>query len=395
MRKDIVFLSGVRTAFGAFGGTLKDISSTDLCVYPVKEALNRAGVSPEHVDHFICGRVITDSSQAPYQARHTALKAGIPVHVPAYNVNRLCTSGFQAIVDAAMLLQVGEGDFIVAAGTESMSRAPHVLWGARFGIPLGQSNMTDFLMDALTDGYAGLMMALTAEKLGEEYGISREAADEYAYRTQIRAKEAIESGRLAEEIVPVEVPARRGKVTMFGVDEHPRPDTTLEGLARLNPYFKKDGVVTAGNASGICDGAGAMVLTTMDKVEKEGLRPIGRLVDWTAVGVEPSIMGIGPAPASRKVLEHAGLSWDQLDVIEINEAFAVQYLAVEKELELDREKVNVNGGAVAIGHPIGATGIRLTTTLLYELRRRGGRYGLASACAGGGQGMALIVEALP
>jgi len=395
MKRDIVFLSGVRTPFGAFGGTLKHISSTDLCVYPVVEALRRANVAPQNLDNFICGRVIPDSGQAPYQARHTALKAGIPIHVPAHNVNRLCTSGFQAIVEAANLLQLAEGDFIVAAGTESMSRAPHVLWDARFGIPLGQSNMTDLLMDSLTDGYAGLSMALTAEKLGECYGITREAVDEYAYRSQIRAKEAIEAGRLAEEIVPIEIAGRKGQVTTFSTDEHPRPDVTLEGLAKLKPYFKKDGVVTPGNASGICDGAGAMVMTTMQKAEEEGLKPIGRLVGWAAVGVEPSIMGIGPAPASRRVLERAGLTWSDIDVIEINEAFAVQYLAVEKELELDRDKVNVNGGAVAIGHPLGATGIRLTTTLLYELRRRGSRYGLAAACAGGGQGMALIVEALP
>jgi len=284
------------------------------------------------------------------------------------------------------MLLLGEADFVLAGGTESMSQAPHVIRGARWGIPLGQAKLEDALWDALTDSYCDLSMALTAENLAAKYGIRREAADEYAYRSQMRTREAQESGRLAEEVIPVD--------GLLDRDEHPRPNTTREGLAALKPYFKEDGVVTAGNASGITDGAAAVVLTTADRARDRGIKPLARIISWGIVGCDPDIMGIGPVGAVRKALENAGMTLDQLDLIEVNEAFACQYLAVEKELGLDRNKVNVNGGAIALGHPLGATGTRITLTLTYELRRRGARYGLGSACIGGGQGIALLLEAV-
>jgi acetyl-CoA acetyltransferase family protein len=291
------------------------------------------------------------------------------------------------------MLKLGEADFVLVGGTESMSQAPHIIRGARWGLRLNAGKLEDYLWEALLDPYCGCQMAMTAENLADKYGISREATDEYAYTSQMRAKEAWDSGRLAEEVVPVEIHSKKG-TKIFKVDEHMRPETTLEGLAKLAPYFKKDGTVSAGNASGIVDGAAALVLTTMKKAEERGLQPIGRLVDWGNAGVEPSIMGIGPVDASKTALKRAEMTLDQMDLVEVNEAFAPQYLAVEKELGLERKKTNVNGGAIAIGHPLAATGARLTATILHELRRRGGKYGLASACIGGGQGMTVIVEAL-
>lgn len=394
MDKDIVFLSGARTAFGTFGGTLKNFTATDLGVFAARGALERAGIAPEEIQHVIFGNAQQTSADALYLARHVGLRVGVPVPVPALTVNRVCGSGFQSIVNGAQMLLLGEADFVLAGGTESMSQAPHVVRGARWGIGLGQGKLEDSLWTALTDTYCDLPMALTAENLASRFGVTRQACDEFAYRSQQKTKAAQESGKLAQEIVPVEIKGRRGEVSLFDRDEHPRPGTTLEGLAALKPYFKKDGVVTAGNASGISDGAAAVVLSTAGKARQKGIKPFARLVSWGIAGCDPDVMGFGPVPASRLALERSGRTLDDMDVIEVNEAFAGQYLAVEKELGLDREKVNVNGGAIAIGHPLGASGTRLTVTLLYELRARKAHYGLATACIGGGQGIALVVEAL-
>ncbi|RMF69647.1 MAG: acetyl-CoA C-acetyltransferase [Calditrichaeota bacterium] len=390
---DVVFLSGVRTAFGSFGGALRNLSAIELGTIAAKAALEKAGVSPDAIGHVVFGNVLQTSADAIYMARHIGLKAGVPIEVPALTVNRLCGSGFEAIVQGARMLKLGEADFVLAGGTESMSQAPHVIRGARWGLRLNAGKLEDYLWEALLDPYCGCQMAMTAENLADKYGISRTDTDEYAFLSQMRTKEAWESGRMAEEVVPVEIKSKKGTV-IFERDEHMRPETTREGLAKLPPYFKADGTVTAGNASGIVDGAAALVLTTMAKAEELGLKPLGRLIAWGNAGVEPSIMGIGPVDASKIALKNAGMSLEQMDLVEINEAFGPQYLAVEKALGLDRDKTNVNGGAIAIGHPLAATGARLTLTILHELRRRGGKFGLASACIGGGQGMTVVVEAL-
>lgn len=390
---DVVFLSGVRTAFGTFGGSLRDFSAIELGVIAAKGALGKSGVSPEQISHVVFGNVLQTSADAIYMARHIGLKSGVPVPVPALTVNRLCGSGFEAIVQGARMIKLGEADTVLVGGTESMSQAPHVIRGARWGLRLNQGKLEDYLWEALLDPYCGCQMAMTAENLADKFSITREETDKYAYTSQMRAKAAWDSGRLAEEIVPVEIKDRKGNVTRFDRDEHMRPETTMEGLSKLPPYFKKDGTVSAGNASGIVDGAAALVITSLANAEERGLKPLGRLVSWGNVGVEPSLMGIGPVDSSKIALKNAGLTVDQMDLVEINEAFSPQYIAVEKELGLDRDKTNVNGGAIAIGHPLAATGARLTTTILHELRRRNGKYGLASACIGGGQGMAVIVEA--
>lgn len=389
---EVVFLSGVRTAFGSFCGSLKDLSAIELGTLAARGALEKAGVKPEDINHVVFGNVLQTSSDAIYLTRHIGLKSGVPIDVPSLTVNRLCGSGFEAIVQGARMLKLGEADFVLAGGTESMSQAPHVIRGARWGLRLNQGELEDSLWEALLDPYCGCQMAMTAENLADKYGITRQETDEYAYTSQMRARGAWESGRLAEEVIPVEIKSRKG-TTVFNKDEHMRPETTMEGLAKLPPYFKKDGTVSAGNASGIVDGAAALVLTTLAKAEERSLKPLGRLICWGNAGVEPSIMGIGPVDASKIALKNGGLTLEQMDLVEVNEAFSPQYLAVEKELGLDREKTNVNGGAIAIGHPLAATGARLTLTILHELRRRGGKYGLASACIGGGQGMTVIVEA--
>ena len=383
-RKEIVVLSAARTPFGKFCGALKDLTATELGVAAARAAMARAGVSPEEIDHVVFGNVLQTSADAVYLARHTGLKSGVPVSAPALTVNRLCGSGFQAIISGAQLLLLGEADIVLAGGTENMSQAPHVIRGARWGIPLGEGRMEDSLWSALSDSYCKLNMAETAENLARRYGITREQADDFAYQSQMRAKAAQESGRLTEEIAPI--------AGVLNGDEHPRPNTTRAGLAELKPAFQKDGVVTAGNASGITDGAASVVLTTAETANRRGLKPLARIVAWGVAGCDPEIMGIGPVPAVKVALERAGLALDQIDLFEINEAFACQYLAVEKVLGLDRKKVNVNGGAIAIGHPLGATGARLTATLIYELQRRPARYGVGGACIGGGQGIALIIE---
>jgi acetyl-CoA acetyltransferase family protein len=392
---EVVFLSGVRTGFGAFGGTLKDHSATDLAVAAATEAMGRAGVAPADVDHVVFGNVLQTSADAPYLARQVGLRAGIPLERPALTVNRLCGSGFEAVIQAAHQIRLGESKVVLAGGTESMSQAPHVLRGARWGLKFGSPPppLEDTLWEAVRDAYCGLMMGETAENLAERYRIPREEVDCYAARSQACARTAWESGAFADEVVPVQVKNRRTRQSEpWAQDEHMRPDTTPEALAKLPPVFKQGGVVTAGNASGISDGAAALVVADGGFARARGLRPLGRLVAWASVGVDPRVMGIGPVPAVRLALERAGLTLDQMDLVEVNEAFAAQYLTVERELKLDRERTNVEGGAVALGHPLGASGARITLHLLHALRRRGGRYGLGSACVGGGQGVAVVVE---
>ncbi|MEJ2313150.1 MAG: acetyl-CoA C-acetyltransferase [Gemmatimonadales bacterium] len=390
--RDVVFLSAVRTPFGTFGGSLKDKTATDLGVVSAEAAIARSGVDPADFDQVFFGNVIQTSADAIYLARHVGLRAGLPIEVPAATVNRLCGSGFQAIIDGAESIIVDDGAVCLTGGAESMSQAPHVVRGARWGLRLGPAvPFEDTLWEALTDTYCGFSMAHTAENLAEEYDITRTEVDEYALRSQQLAHAAWEEGRFADEVVPVTVKVKRKEVE-FDRDEHMRPDTTLEGLGALKPYFKEDGLVTAGNASGIGDGAAALVVADAEYAKANGLEPLGRLVAWGIAGVPPRIMGLGPAPASRKALERAGLTLDDMTLIEVNEAFAPQYVAVERELGLDREKVNVDGGAIAITHPLAATGARITAHLLHELRRRGGGLGLGSACIGGGQGAAVILE---
>ena len=394
---DVVFLSGVRTGFGAFGGALRDISAIDLGVVAARAALERARVQPDAVGHVVFGNVLQTSADAPYLARHIGLKAGLPIETPAVTVNRLCGSGFEAVIQGAHRILLGEADVVLTGGTESMSQAPHVVRGARWGLRLGPPPpLEDSLWETVRDAYCGLAMAETAERLAERYGIGRVAVDCFAARSQACAKAAWDAGAFADEVVPVTLKDRKTRQDVaWAADEHLRPGTTPEGLARLPPYFRKDGVVTAGNASGICDGAAALVVADATYARDHDLRPIGRLVGWGVAGVDPTIMGIGPVPASRRALTHAGLALEDMDLVEINEAFAAQYLAVERELGLDRERTNVDGGAVALGHPLGASGARITAHLLHALRRRGGRYGLGAACIGGGQGAAVVVEAFP
>jgi acetyl-CoA C-acetyltransferase/acetyl-CoA acyltransferase 2 len=392
---DVVFLSARRTAFGTFGGKLKDLTATDLGAEAAKAALAASGVPAGSIGHAVIGNVTQTSPDAIYLARHVALRAGLPVEVPALTVNRLCGSGFEAVVQGAMLLSLGHAEAVLAGGTESMSEAPLVLRGTRFGHGfLKPPPVEDMLGNSLTDSWCNLPMALTAEKLAEQYGITRAQVDEYSALSQRRFAAAQEAGRLQAEIAPLELPGKKGPV-VFDRDEHPRPETTVEVLSRLKPIFKKDGLVHAGSASGISDGAGALVLSTRAFAEKRGLRPLARLVSWGTAGVEPSIMGIGPAPAFRQALERAQARLSDVDLFEVNEAFAPQYLAVEKELGLPRDRTNVDGGAIAVGHPLAASGARITAHLIHELRRRGARWGLGGACIGGGQGIAVLLEALP
>jgi acetyl-CoA acetyltransferase family protein len=395
MNKDIVLLEGVRTGFGAFGGSLKDHTATDLGVIAARCALERAKVDPAWIDHIVFGNVLQTSPDAIYLSRHIGLKAGVPLEKPALTPNRLCGSGQEAIVTGARMILTGEADFVLAGGAESMSQSPHVVRGARWGIGLGASTQfEDSLWSALVDSYNGLPMAVTAENLAERYRVTREEQDRFSLTSQQRAKEAWDKGRTQDEIVGVSLKDRKGDISQFAKDEIMRPDVSLEDLAKLPARFKKDGTVTAGNASGIVDGAAAVVVTTMEYAQERKLKPLGRLVAWGTAGVDPNLMGIGPAPAIRMALKNAGLSLADMDLVEVNEAFAAQVLAVVKELDIDMERFDVNGGAIAIGHPLGATGTRLTLTLLYELRRRSKRFGVASMCIGGGQGIAAVVEAL-
>ena len=393
----MVVLSGKRTGFGTFGGSLKDFTATDLGVISSEAAIEAAGVPSDQVDHTFFGNALQTSADAIYLARHVALRAGVPLEKPALTLNRLCGSGFEAIVQGAKEIVLGEADVCLTGGTESMSQSPHVVRGARWGkqLRLGPAgkHFEDVLWEALLDTNCDLTMAQTAEELADRYGVTREEADEVAYNSQQRAQAAWDGGRFDAEVTEVTIRTRKGETT-YAADEHIRSDSTVEALAALRPYFKKDGLVTAGNASGIGDGAASAVLASAEWAEANGVTPIGRIVSWGFVGVEPQVMGIGPAPASRLALEKAGLSLADMDLVEVNEAFAPQYKSVEKELGLDPEKTNVDGGAIALTHPLAASGARITIHLIHELRRRGAQYGLGSACIGGGQGGAVVVEAL-
>ncbi len=392
-KRDIVILSGVRTAFGTMNGSLKKMTATDLAVPTARAALEKAGVAPDDVDHVVYGNVLQTANDAIYLARHVGLRSDVPVPVPALTLNRLCGSGFQAIVTGAEQILTGQASVVLCGGTESMSQAPHVTYGLRDGARFGRPpKMQDLLWECLTDSYTGLPMAMTAENLAEKYELDRREVDGYAALTQRRWAEANERGFFANEIVDITLKTRKGDV-VFNVDEHPRPSTP-DSLAKLKPVFKKDGFVTAGNASGICDGAASLVIADAKWAEQHNLEPIARLKGWGVSGCDPNIMGIGPVPASKRALEMTGHSLSDMALVEVNEAFAPQYIAVEKELGLDRTITNVNGGAIALGHPLGASGARITATLIHALRERGEKLGLASACIGGGQGIAVVVEAL-
>jgi len=394
---DIAIVSGARTPMGDYQiGKLRYFTAQELGAIAGKCAMQRAGVDPQEFDHCVFGNAQQTSGDALYGARHVALKAGLPIETPALTVNRLCGSGMQAIVSAAQMIQLGEARTVLAGGMEAMSQAPHVVRGARWGFGLGEGKLEDSLMIALLDTQCGLYMANTAELYGEQQGITRDAQDEFALRSQQLADAAYKSGRLQEELVPVQLKNKRGDLVneTLNEDDHRRPQTTMEQLAKLKPAFGKNGTVTAGNASGIVDGGAAVVMMSLADAQKRNLKPLGRIVSWGIAGVDPKLMGRGPVPATRLALDKAGLKLDDIDLVEVNEAFAAQYLGVEKELGLNREKVNVNGGAIALGHPLGATGTRLVITLLYELRRRKKTYGLATACIGGGQGIAVIVESM-
>ena len=399
---DIVILSGARTPLaewvggkrgdGQNGGALASVSALDLGAAASRAALDRAGVLPGKIDHVIMGNALQTSADAIYGARHVGLKAGVSDDCPALTVNRLCGSGLQSVASAGQLLQLGEANWVLAGGMENMSQAPHVLRGARGGIKLGPGPaLEDSLFAALKDSYCGMYMAQTSDNLARKYGITRQQQDEFALRSHDRANTAGTNGRFAQEIVPVEVKLGK-KSAMVDKDDHLFPGTSIDRLAALPPAFGPESMVTAGNASGIVDGAAAVVLTTAANAQKDGKKPLAYVRGWSYVGVDPIIMGFGPAPAIRKVLERAGMKLDQIDLFEINEAFAGQYLAVEKDLELDRDKVNVNGGAIGLGHPLGATGTRLIYTLVVELGLCGKKFGVASACIGGGQGMAVLIE---
>jgi acetyl-CoA acetyltransferase family protein len=397
-QQELVISSGARTAMAEYSGTpgfgkFKDVSAIQLCAHASAGAIQRAHVDPSRIDQVFVGNALQTSQDAIYGARHVALRAGVPITTPALTLNRICGSGLQAIVSACQSILLGDGEICLAGGMENMSQAPFVVRGIREGIRFGTSPvMEDLLFTSLMDPFCGLYMAQTAEKLAKKYNISREAQDEFAYRSHRLGAEAVKSGRFAEEIVPMEV--KRGRETLsVSVDDHIKPDTNLEKLAKLGAAFGKDGTVTAGNASGVVDGAAAVVVTTAARAQKEGMPILAKIRAWGVAGVEPSEMGIGPVPAMDLALRRAGLRHSDIGRYEINEAFAAQYLAVEKAAELDRNKVNVHGGAIALGHPLGATGTRITYSLAMELRRSGQKYGLSSACIGGGQGIAILLEA--
>jgi len=402
MSEEYVILGGARTPMtewvggktgtGEPGGKLARVSAIDLGAAAAKAALERTGVAAEKIQHVVMGNALQTSGDAIYGARHVALKAGVPLEVPALTVNRLCGSGIQAVINGAHEIRDG-ASYTLCGGMENMSQAPHVIRGSRSGLRLGNGKLEDSLLEALKDSFCNMLMAQTAEKLAVDRGIPREEQDEFALRSIQRGEKAIESGRFAEEIVAVEAPTRKGLVTV-DTDDHLFRGATVEGLAKLRPAFGKDGYVTAGNASGMVDGAACLVVADRNAAERDGRKPLSKIVGWHVVGVQPEIMGIGPVDAIRGVLEKTKMSVDDIDLFEINEAFAAQYLAVEKELGLDREKVNPNGGAIALGHPLGATGARLLLTLSLELQRTGKKYGIASACIGGGQGIAMLIESL-
>jgi len=392
----VVFLSAVRTPFGTFGGKLKAFSPIDLAVHTSKCAIERAGIGATDIDQTIFGNVLYTTNDSIYFARHVSLKAGCRQETSALTLNRLCGSGFQAVVSGAQEIILGDAQVCLVGGAESMSLAPHVVRGIRWGTPLGKAPpLEDVLWEGLTDSYVGLGMAETAENLAERYKLDRGCVDEFALRSQQLAKAAWDEGVFKDEVVPIPIPnPKTGKTEEMTTDEHMRPDTTAEKLSALKPAFRKGGVVTAGNASGIGDGAGAMVIASEKFARDRKLEPLGRLVSWGIAGVDPAVMGIGPVPASKAALAKAGLSMKDMDLIEVNEAFAAQTCAVERELSLPRERLNVHGGAIALSHPLAASGARITAHLLHALRAQGKRYGLGTACIGGGQGIALVVESI-
>lgn len=388
---DIYVVSAVRSAIGSFGGSLKDVSPIDLGTAVCRAAIERSGLAPEHIGHTVMGHVIPTEARDAYISRVISMNAGLPKETPAFNVNRLCGSGLQAIVSAAQSLMLGDAGAALAGGVESMSRGAYLLPQARWGARMGDIQGIDYMLGALHDPFAGIHMGITAENVAAHYGITRRDQDALAQVSQQRAARAIAEGRFEGQIVPIEIATRKGTVT-FATDEHVRGDVSAEQLERMKPAFKKDGSVTAGNASGLNDGAGALILATGKVVQEQGLKPLARLVGYAHAGVEPAMMGLGPIPATRLVLQRAGLTVADLDVIESNEAFAAQACAVAKELGFDPEKVNPNGSGISLGHPVGATGAIIATKAIHELQRMGGRYALATMCIGGGQGIAVLFE---
>ncbi|HEX5536126.1 MAG TPA: acetyl-CoA C-acyltransferase family protein [Sphingobium sp.] len=389
--ESVYIVSGTRTAIGDFGGSLKDVPLATLGKTVIAEAIARAGIPPADVQHVFMGNVIPNEPKDAYIARVCAVEAGIPIEAPALTLNRLCGSGVQAIVSAAQMILLGECDVAVSAGVESMSRAPYWATGVRWGAKMGDTQMTDAMLAALHDPFENVHMGITAENVAKRYQVTRQAQDELAVTSHKRAAKAIEEGRFKDQIVPVEIKTRKGTVT-FDTDEHVRSDANVDDLAKLRPAFDKEGTVTAGNASGINDGAAAVVLASQAAVDAQGLKPRAKILSWGHAGVEPSVMGIGPVKAVPIALERAGLTLDQIDVIESNEAFAAQACGVAQALGFDPEKVNPNGSGISLGHPVGATGVIITVKCMYELERTGGRYGLVTMCIGGGQGIALVIE---
>ncbi len=389
--QDAVIVSGVRTAIGTYGGGLAEVPAVKLGEVCIKAALDRADLKPDQVNEVIMGNVL-QAGQGMNPARQAAIFAGLPVQIPAMTVNKVCGSGLKAVMLAAQSIRLGDAEIVAAGGMENMSRAPYVLEKARFGYRMGDGQLIDeMIRDGLWDVFNDYHMGITAENICSDYHLSREELDQFALESQQRAVHAIEAGRFRDEIVPVEVPGKKGP-TIFDTDQQPRPETTAEGLAKLRPAFKKDGEVTAGNSSGLNDGGAAVIVMSRRKAEQLGLKPLATIRSYASAGVDPRIMGIGPVPATRLALQKAGLQLSDIDLIEANEAFAAQSVAVGKELGFDRAKLNVNGGAIALGHPIGASGARILVTLLYEMQRRQSHYGLATLCIGGGQGVAMIVE---
>lgn len=390
--KEAVIVSAVRTAVGAFGGSLKDICAAQLGATVIKEAISRAGISPADVDEVYMGNVI-QAGQGQNVARQAAVLAGVPVEKPAVTLNMVCGSGLRAVSLAAQLIRLGDCDVVVAGGTENMSQAPYALPGARWGQRMGAGTMVDtMLQDALTDAFSGEHMGITAENIARQWNITRQEQDAFAAASQQKAEAAILAGKFEEEIVPVQIPQKKGAPVVFCRDEYPRFGTTEESLGKLRPAFQKDGTVTAGNASGINDGAAALVIMSAEKAEQLGLRPMAKILSYGSRGLDPAIMGYGPFHATKAALEKANMTVEQLDLIEANEAFASQSIAVARDLGFDPDKVNVNGGAIAIGHPVGASGARILVTLLHEMRRRDAKTGLATLCIGGGMGTALVVS---
>lgn len=389
--REVVIVSAVRTPVGTFAGSLKDVPAVQLGVVAVKEAIQRAGIEAAQVENVVLGNVL-QAGLGQNTARQVLIHSGIPQEVPAMTINKVCASGLRSVSLAAQIIKAGDADIIVAGGIENMSAAPYAMPGARWGYRMGDSNLTDIMIkDGLWDAFNQYHMGITAENVAERWKLTREELDTFAFESQQKAENAIKAGKFKDEIVPVEIAGKKG-VTVFDTDEHPRFGTTLDALSRLKPAFKKDGIVTAGNSSGINDGAAALVVMSLEKAKALGLKPIARIASYASAGVEPAIMGTGPIPASRKALEKAGWKPQDLDLIEANEAFASQAVVVNKEMGWDTAKVNVNGGAIAIGHPIGASGARILVTLLHEMKKRGAKKGIATLCIGGGQGSAITVE---